>query len=492
MNISKYFKTGFRFRLLPVAALMVLFACSDFLDVDEQTRISNDQLFSTVKGNAEALSGAYYMLGDANYYGRNMMVVPDIKGGNLKMHNVNSANPMSAYFMPSYEFNHSEDPENDYTDNMYRQIYEVIMGVNNIIEYAPEIENATEDEINQILAEAKAIRALAHFDLTRWFARPYNYSSNAQHPGVAFIDRVLGYNEHFGRDPLYRNYNRILDDLKFAEEHIGTSLAQHYASGAMNYYSSAYFSKRSVQAMMARVYLYMEDWSSAREYASEVISAGGTSLQPHETFVERFVSNDPSGEDLLIINNEGRSSGAPLASIMGTRSGRTTNYMEISNDLLSLFGEDDRRLDYYIHEHNAMVSRKYPEYDGNKDRFIPVIRLAEMYLIRAEASVNLPNPDEVQARSDLNTIRRRANPDAPGVNLTGEALRDEIFLERRRELALEGHLFFDIARQGRDVRRDDVNATMNRNLDYGDYRYVLPIPQRAVSLNNQMTQNDGY
>ncbi|MFP4691574.1 MAG: RagB/SusD family nutrient uptake outer membrane protein [Bacteroidales bacterium] len=492
MTIFQYLKTGFRIRLLPFAALLMLFSCSDFLDVDEQTRISNDKLFSTVEGNAEALSSAYYMLGEANYYGRNMMVVPGIKGGNLKIHDIDNSNPMSFYFRPSYEFNHSEDPEDDYTDDIYRKIYEVIMTVNNIIEYAPDIGDASEEEKNQILAEARAIRALAHFDLTRLFAQPYIYSDNAQHPGVAYIDRVLGYNEHFGRDRLYQNYNRILEDLAFAEEHIGTSLARDYASGAMDYYSSAYFSKRSVQALMARVYLYKGDWSSAREYASEVISTGGASLQPHDAFVERFVSNDPSGEDLFIINNEGSSSGAPLASIMGTRDDRNTNYLEISNDLLSLFDEKDRRLDYYIHENDGMVSLKYPEFDGNKDHYIPMIRLAEMYLIRAEASVNLPNPDEVQARSDLNKIRRRANPDAPGINLTGEALREEIFLERRRELALEGHLFFDIARQGRNVRREDVNATMNRNLDYGDYRYVLPIPQRAVSLNDQMTQNEGY
>jgi len=492
MTIKKYFKTGSRMRLWPLAALLMLFSCSDFLDVDEQTRISNDQLFSTIKGNAEALSGVYYMLSSGDYYGRNMMVVPDIKGGNLKVHNLDNSNPMSAYFIPSYEFNHSEDPESDYTDNTYRQIYEVIMAVNNIIEYVPDVENATEEEINQILAEAKALRALAHFDLTRLFAQPYRYSANAQHPGVPYIDHVLGYNEHFGRDPLFRNYNRILDDLKFAEEHIGTSLAQHYATGAMNYYSVAYFSKRSVQALMARVYLYQGDYDNARAYASEVINSSSTSLQPHDNFVERFLSNDPSSEDLFVINNEGRSSGAPLASIMGDRDSRSTNYLVISNDLLDLFDENDRRAEYYAHQLDGMITRKYAEFDGNKDRYIPVLRLAEMYLIRAEAAVNQPNPDEVQARSDLNTVRRRANPDAPSVNYTGDALREEIFQERRRELAIEGHLFFDIARKGRNVEREDVNATMNRNLEYGDYRYVLPIPQRAISLNNQMTQNEGY
>ena len=492
MNSVQSLKTCTKRLLLAFSIALMLASCEDFLDVDEQTNISNDQLFRTVKGATEALSGAYYSLGELEYYGRNMMVVPDLKGGNLRIYNLDNTNPISFYYRPSYEFNHSEDPGDDYTDNMYQRIYEVIMSVNNVIRYAPDIENANEEEKNQLLAAARAIRALAHFDLTRLYAQPYIFSQNAQHTGIAYIDRILGYNEQFPRDPLFRNYNRILEDLKFAEEHIGPSLAQRYASSTLNYYSSAYFTKAGVQALMARVYLYMNDWTNARAYASAAINTSGASLQPSASFVERFISNVPSSEDLFIINNEGRNSGAPLSIIFGFRNERTTNYMAISNDLIELFEQGDRRREYYIKQLNDTITRKYTEYTGSKDHYIPVIRLAEMYLIRAEASVNLPAPDEVQARSDLDRIRRRANPGAPAVNLSGQALKDEIFRERRRELAMEGHLFFDIARHGRNVRRNDTNATMNQNLDFGDYRYVLPIPQKAISLNRLMTQNDNY
>jgi starch-binding outer membrane protein, SusD/RagB family len=492
MNVKQSIKTSVRRLFLPFTIALLLVSCEDFLDVDEQTRISNDQLFKTVRGTAESLSGAYYMLGELDYYGRNMMVIPDLKGGNLKIYNLDNTNPISFYYRPSYEFNHSEDPGEDYTDNMYQKIYEVIMAVNNVIKYAPDIENATDAEKNQLLAEARAIRALAHFDLTRFYAQPYIYSQNAQHLGIAYIDRILGYNEQFSRNQLFRNYNRILEDLKFAEEHIGTSLAQRYASSTLNYFSAAYFTKASVQALMARVYLYMNDWTNARAYASLVINSSGASLQPHNTFVERYVSNNPSSEDIFIINNEGRNSGAPLSIILGHRNERTINYMAITNDLIELFDQEDRRREYYVKQLNDTITRKYSEYAGSKDHYIPVIRLAEMYLIRAEASVSLPAPDEVQARSDLDRIRRRANPAAPSVNLSGQALRDEIFNERRRELAIEGHLFFDIARKGMDVRRNDVNAQINKNLDFRDYRYVLPIPQKAVSLNRLMEQNENY
>ncbi|MFO7977363.1 MAG: RagB/SusD family nutrient uptake outer membrane protein [Bacteroidales bacterium] len=477
---------------LPLIMILLMGSCSDFLDVDEQTKISNDQLFSSVQGTAEALSSAYYMLGSLDYYGRNMMVIPDLKGGNLRLADPANGNPMSYNHKPAYEFNHSEDPTDDYTNRIYEQIYQVIMSVNNIMDYIPYIENASEDEKNQLMAEARAIRALAHFDLTRFFSQPYAYSPNAEHPGVAYVQKVLGYSEKVSRDPLYKNYNEILEDLEFAEEHIGASLAQRYAGSNMSYYSNAFFSKAGVQALMARVYLYKNDWTNARGYASKVINSSGASLEPYETFVERFVSNNPSSEDLLIVNNEGRSSGAPLASLIGFKPERTSNYLIMSDDLLQMFDPQDRRTEYFQWQLDGTICRKYTEYTGAKDHYIPVIRLAEVYLIRAEACLNLPAPDEVQARADLDRIRRRANPDAAALNLSGEALREELFRERRRELAVEGHLFFDIARTKRDVVREDTNAEMNRNLSFGDFRYILPIPQKAITLNDKMIQNEGY
>ena len=110
-----------------------------------------------------------------------------------------------------------------------------------------------------------------------------------------------------------------------------------------------------------------------------------------------------------------------------------------------------------------------------------------MYLIRAEANARLNKPTE--ALQDLNSIRERANLSA----LTATAnLLEEIFLERRRELAFEGHLFFDIIRFKKDVIRDKGCLANVCNLNYPSNFFILPIPQSSIELNENIQQNEGY
>jgi hypothetical protein len=86
----------------------------------------------------------------------------------------------------------------------------------------------------------------------------------------------------------------------------------------------------------------------------------------------------------------------------------------------------------------------------------------------------------------------RANPDAELNSISGQDLIDEILLERRRELAFEGHLFFDLKRNNKDIIRED-GCTINLcQLDYPNPRFVLPIPESSLLINQNMIQNEGY
>lgn len=473
-------------KLIYLTALFLgVVSCSDFLDIDDATKISNDKIFSTIEGAREAINGVYYQLGDGDYYGKNLMIVPSIKGGDLKINDITFENPMSYDYLPSYHFSHLR--EDDFTDNIYKSIYEIIYGVNNIINSVDGILDASQEEKVQLIAEAKALRALAHFDLTRFFAQPYVFTPNGQHMGIPYLKANITYEDKVKRDLLYKNYEDIIADLTDAELNIGTAINQEGAKS-----SRAYMSKVAVQALLARVYLYKNDWDNAREYATKVIESGSASLLGNDQIVDSYNVNEPNDEDLFVVDKSGRSDGAPLSSILGVRIERTSKYMLVSNDLLSLYDEDDVRLQLFEEQLGITLSSKYKEFVGGHDHYIPVVRLAEMYLIRAEASLNLPVSDEVQARADLDIIRKRANPAAENVQLSGDVLREELFNERRRELAFEGHLFFDIARMGRDVRRVDCNAEINKDLDYPDYRYVLPIPDEAIEYNDKMIQNPNY
>uniref|UniRef100_UPI0035697253 RagB/SusD family nutrient uptake outer membrane protein n=1 Tax=Ancylomarina sp. TaxID=1970196 RepID=UPI0035697253 len=358
---------------------------------------------------------------------------------------------------------------------------------NNVIENINYAEDASDVEKAQAVAEAKAIRALAHFDLTRLYAQPYGYTANAQHPGIPYMEQNITYDELTTRALLFDNYENIIADLLEAESNLGTAIGTEEANSV-----KAYMSKVAAQALLARVYLYKNDWDKAKEYATKVIEDGNISLIDNSEVLSSYSNNTPSTEDIFILDNSGRHIGAPLSRQIGIEDDRTSLYLLPSHDIIDLYEDGDIRKQLFAEQMGETLTKKWTELAGETDHYIPVLRLAEMYLIRAEASLNLPVSNEVQARADLDVIRKRANPAAANLQLSGTALKEELFQERRRELAFEGHLFFDIVRMGRDLRRVDCNALQNVNIDYPSNLFVLPIPDYAIEYNNQMVQNTGY
>jgi len=475
-------------KLIYIALLATcLISCSDFLDIEDETKISNDEIFTSLEGASEAINGVYYELSANDFYGVNMLVLPELKGGNLKINDLSFEAAQSFNYIPSFEFSHTVEGDDDFAEDIYKELYEFINGVNNIVNNVDRIEDASENEKAQILAEAKALRALAHFDLTRFYAQPYSYTANAQHLGIPYLKTNVSFDEKTQRDLLFSNYEDIISDLKDAEENLGTPIA---SEGAL--YNKAYMTKLAAQALLARVYLYKNDWEKAIEYATKVIEDGGVSLVDNSEVLSYYSNNTPTSEDIFIIDKSGRNNGAVLSSTIGLEEDRTRIYLTVSNDILDLYEEDDVRKQLFDQQLERTISTKHIEFPGAKDHYGSVIRLAEMYLIRAEASLNLPVTNEVQARADLDVIRKRANPAAANLQLSGAALKEELFQERRRELAFEGHLFFDIARMGRDLQRVDCNARQNVNLNYPNDLFVLPIPEYAILYNDQMVQNPGY
>lgn len=475
-------------KLLYIGVLTLgLVSCSDFLDVDDETKISNDKLFSTISGVEEALNGVYYLIGNGNYYGKNMIMYADVKGGNLNVNDLTFINPTSLYYVPAFQFTHTPESEDDYfVKDSYTHIYSLISAANNIIENIDNAIDATESEKAQAVAEAKAIRALAHFDLTKLYAQPYSYTANAQHLGIPYVLKIISWDELVSRDLLFDNYENIIADLLDAEMNIGIPLGIEDAS-----YAKAYLSKVAVQALLARVYLYKGDWDKAKEYSTKVIENGSVYLLDNSQVVDSYNIASPSVEDIFVFDNSGRKIGAPLSKTIGIIENREKLYLTPTNDILDLYEDGDVRGELFTEQLDKPLTKKWIDF-AERDRCIPIIRLAEMYLIRAEASLNLPVSDEVQARADLDVIRKRANPNVANLQLSGAALKEELFQERRRELAFEGHLFHDILRMGRDLRRVDCNALQNVNIDYPSDLFILPIPEEAIEFNNQMVQNPGY
>jgi hypothetical protein len=131
---------------------------------------------------------------------------------------------------------------------------------------------------------------------------------------------------------------------------------------------------------------------------------------------------------------------------------------------------------------------KYPDNNGFDN--VKVIRLAELYLIRAEARAEL-GTNISGAQQDLDQVAQRALSSAPNNNDTGQDLKDAIFLERRLELCFEGHRLWDLMRKKQDIVRNQCTS-LTCLIPYGSDSVILPIPQIETDVNPNIEQNPGY
>jgi hypothetical protein len=460
-----------------LVALFALWGCEDFLNKEPQDEISKNEALDDIQSLQLALNGAYNLMGDNNYYAEFFLVYPELSGGNLHFaENVNRSNASFQTYLPIYRFSVQAESET-IIEAAYPEMYRVLNAVNNIINAVPALPDGTEAQRNQLLGEALALRALIHFDLLRLYAQPYGFTEDASHPGIVALTETPGVSEQRSRATVTEAYELITSDLERAID-LMPPLTNPYRLSA-----------EGARGLLARVYLYQGEWSRAASLAGEVINNGSTRLATTEEYPEIWRNNYVATEYVFRLSMR-----APdqtfISDLLGKGAPRPV--MSISDDLFSLYRDTDvRALDSLIQtdEDGNLLSGKHP-FAENVASDVPVLRLSELYLTRAEALARLGRPELAQA--DLDAIRLRADPSLEAGRLTGQALLDAILLERRKELALEGHLLFDLARTGRDVVRLDCPEGISCLLPYPDPRFVLPLPQNALDANENLQQNDGY
>ncbi|MFW5835712.1 MAG: RagB/SusD family nutrient uptake outer membrane protein [bacterium] len=469
--------------ILFAVALFSLPSCSDeFLDVDPQTSLSTEMAIGAVADAEVALMGIYDgMQSTQNYYAREFVVIPDVAGDDVKISPLNSGRFLSHY-------NYSTIPSDGFLTGFWNRAWNTIDRANNIITRIDLIEDGTEAERNQILGEALTLRALAHFDLARMYAKSY-----AEDPSALCIPYM---EEPAITDPERETnqvvYDKIVSDLTRAIP----LLTIERAEGGW-----AYISEYAAKALLARVYLYMENWDMAASTAIDVIDNGGYSLVSTENYISGW-SEEATSETIfsLAMSNVDYSATNALGYIYVER-----GYGDLlpTDDIISLLENagntdpgDDVRFDAFLIWEEGKEDwfiNKYPGRGGQAGLDnTPVLRLSEMYLIAAEALAKKATPDENQAQTYLNAIIQRGNPDAADFVASGENLIERINLEKRIEFAFEGHRLFDIKRRKEDlIRGADCTADICF-LEAGHNRLAFPIPQREMDANPNMQQNPGY
>ena len=477
--------------------------CSSFLEQEPGTKISIDEQLATKNGILEALAGVYTTL-EASVKNPLFAVYSDLQGGNLKFTPTSSRNNLGAITTNSileniYSFE-DQAIESDF-ESVYDGFYAVINQTNLIIEYVDALTDASETEKNQIKAEVLTVRAYCHFLLSNLYSMPYNFTPNASHLGIVYNTVTLTNGITYpARETAFNTYKLIIEDITSALELYTNKNALPIGQ------SYSYFNSYNAKALLARVYLYKNDWKNAFDMADDVIENSGVVLTTKENYVTQWEQPDaPISEILLefsIPRDDEGTIGSSMAQYFGyniTTSGVQYARYVASNDLVALFETTDVRgnlfnpieLPTFIKEENKIrIIENRPYYFNKKfkdNAAYVAFRLSEMYLIRAEANLGL-NEFEA-AKNDINVLRSRAN----ATLLTNTSnLEDAILLERRKELNFEGHLLFDLARLKKNVIRNNGCIATTCNLNYPSFKFILPIPQSNIDLNANIKQNESY
>ena len=461
------------------------YSCESWINVTPTDRLSEDMLFSDRDGFVKALNAIYIELNSDELYGLNLTAgALDVMGQYYAI----SSSTHTYYNLAQLVYTNTE--ELNIFNNIWKKSYLLIANCNTIIEECekPDV-NLTEPYLSMIEGESLALRAMLHFDLLRLFGPltseldkqsiPYQTASGQiitpLLPGTQVLDSITkDLQNALALLAISDPYLAQENDLEFYTE---TDL--DYRQYRMNYFA--------VKALLARVYLWAGKPELAFTTATDVIEeANGGEVErfPFVTY-ESATSSSPdrvfSTEVLFGSYNSDRTNifeilfaptleSTSLLTLAGTLSnGRVTEMYDDENDYRYKIWST-----YNNNGISVLYNRKYEELSSNVDfnNMVPLIRLAEMYLIAAECCTN-----ETEAVGYLNTLRNARN--CFSVYPTADLLQDYIMNEYRREMLGEGQVFYYYKRKELVNIPDGGQATGMKNVDLS--KYVIPLPDSETS-----------
>ncbi|SDX11057.1 SusD family protein [Lutibacter oricola] len=474
--------------IIGLFSIMVsIIACNDIeLDPVQQDAVDSNSAIQDLTSATAAVDGMYDLLYRVDYYGRELMVIPEVSADNILVSPSNSGRFISNY-------TYAITTTNGDVEGLWTNMYKNINAANAIMFFAPNVTSLTTEQLNEILGHAYAIRGMAHFDLVKTYAFPYTTTDASVAPGANGTGGHLGVpllstygqEEDAARATVAEVYAMIISDLTKASSLLPTSA----------YSASSKFNSTAAKALLSRVYLYKGDYPKAFTTAQSVIADSQYSLTSNANYASDWAGSVSSSEAILQLpafQNDHNGFDA-LASIYvpdGDDGNKGYGDLIPTTDILALYSDNDVRKTWFRDIADVTYNFKFPNSWTND---IPLIRISEMYLTVAEAAAN--GAGTIEAGQDaLNEIILRADPSATPTTSTGQPFLDEVLLERRKELAFEGHRLYDIVRNENDmVRTDLATASTLSELTYPDYRMILPIPQLEIDVNDSINENNtGY
>lgn len=473
-----------------------LFGCSDdFLDKEPLGQLSSESFFTTTEHAIQATNATYSQLRSFDVHVFGFIGMTDIASDDADKGSTPGDNS-DQIELDNLTFGPGNGLIRGVWQGYFQGVYRANLAINNI----PSID--MDEELRaRLVGENKFLRAYFYFFLVRAFG------------DVPLITEALEPSEYLQeRDPASQVYSLTVQDLtdaiavlpeksEYSPEDLGRA------------------TKGAARGLLAKVYLFLGDYANAERYALEVINSGEYALYPdYEGIFQREGENSPESVfEVQTVALEAGGGGTQYNEVQGVRGSPNLGwgFNRPSDALLAEYEAGDPRLEAtvlfvgeelpdgsaVVEDNTNIEGERYnqkawqPEYPGGNNNGpgnIRRLRYADVLLIAAEAANELGKPDD--ALMYLNMVRERARggdesilPDVTTIDQT--ELRQVIWHERRVELAMEQHRYFDIVRQGRAA---ELLQAQGKNFVEGKHE-VYPIPQTEIDLSGgQLTQNNGY
>jgi hypothetical protein len=502
-------------KILQISLILLLISgsfssCKKQLDVQPRQSLDAEIALTNREGIEAALTSVYARLKSPRLYGRDLIAISEALSDNGRATN------RSGRLLAEAQNNHNAHFAS------WQISYFAINQANLILEALPKVD-MTAAQRDRLEGETRFLRGLIYFDLVKVYAYiPGAVVEAANRGGVPIVTTGTKNLDSAitrlpARAPIADVYNFVIADL--------TAAAGKLGNAATNSQFPYVATRQAAHAILSRVQLYNKNFGEAKRWSDSVINrqtAATYTLTDASTHVQNwrnpthresiFEVRFASQQESIGVNESLQTTFTSLKTVGDSLTVQGTADLVPSNTLLAALGitvsnngsataaitartADVRNLLFergvfrnsaaFVETTKFMGKNGFPNLDN-----VPVIRVAEMYLNRAEAMATPGSSvfNEASALADVNTIRQaRRLPAVTG--LTGTALMNEIMLQRRLEFAFEGHRFFDLKRLGLNLTK----GPHYNDVAFTDYRILPAIPQREIDANPiNLAQNIGY
>jgi starch-binding outer membrane protein, SusD/RagB family len=473
------------------AIIILLTSCKKFVVADPPTnKISSAVVFASNSSAAAAMTSIYINILQSRLASDRGSIgfLTGLASDELENYSTNEVDYTQFY-------KNALTAQNSRVTGIWSNLYAQLHVSNVVMENLNKSAGVTPSIKQQLIGEAKFMRALLHFYAVNLFGKV---------PLITTSDYQV--NARIGRSEITEAYSLIIEDLKDAQIALPNEIVDGIGAPSLLRVRP---NKACATALLARVYLYTGEWILAEAESRKLIADSKYILE--SDFNKVFLSTSQEAIWQLQAVSLGYNTYDGSTYKLISAPGSSATPAALSNELTNAFEAGDARFANWIGKFNQGGTDYFYPYKYKLRDYVPnlppteytiVLRLAEQYLISAEAKIRQGGNHIADGIADLNTLRRRArlNPtvDIPNplpdlaINLSQEDALKALLQERRIELFTEwGHRWFDLK------RTDNLNTVMeqvapSKNTTWQPYQALFPIPFSEIQLNSNLIQNNGY